>query len=191
MPKLAHILLATAAALVLWSGSLWAQDQQRERPANSVNQRSPDKPPLGSVARQVRLKLNLEKQSKGNLENVLAHSRREWDKLSPEQRQRFRREAYAFLQKNPQEQDRLIEHYTQFIEMSAERQEAYRQRAKWLAVVVESFTPEERRRLAELSPEQRAKELLDRKAELISQGKLLEDSGDASQTPATMPSTAP
>jgi orotidine-5'-phosphate decarboxylase len=66
--------------------------------------------------------------------------------------------------------------------MDAQKQQAYRERAKWLKVVVDSFTPQERENLQKLSADERAKILLDRKAQLIAEGKL---------QPATQPSTQP
>ena len=76
--------------------------------------------------------------------------------------------------------EKLIEGYEKIIKMTAARREAYLQRAQWLHVVVESFSAQERDDLTKLPPDQRAKRLLERKAELIQQGKLAPDTQPAS-----------
>lgn len=171
------MVISAAAALLLAWATAGAADA------------TPAKPPLGSIARQLRLRMELMKKASGTLASSLSHNRGEWERISPDQREKFRREAYAFLQQNPQEQDRLLEHYTRFIEMSAQRQAEYQARAQWLSVVAASFTPEQRKALEAMPAEQRAKALLDRKAELIAQGKLAPDA--PASAPASGPATQP
>lgn len=142
-------------------------------------------PPMGSIARQQLLAAKIKRiMSEGaSLASAMNHNRMEWESLSPDQRSRFRQEALAFLNENPQEQERLLAQYDKLISMSAARQQKYRQTAEWLKVVTASFTPDERKALLAMTPQQRAKALLDRKAELIQTGKLPAD------TPASAPTT--
>ncbi len=131
------------------------------------------RPPAGSIAAQLRLKQRLLAAQEGTtLAEALRHNRREWESLSPEQRDHYRRVAVAFLEENPKKQRELIEHYDRFIRMSAERKREYRQRERWLQVVVESFTPQQREELRNMSSEERARRLIARRDELVEQGKL-------------------
>jgi hypothetical protein len=131
------------------------------------------------VARQLRLRLSLAKVANGD-SLAMSINRQEWDRLTPDERDKYRREALAFLSKSPEEQEKVIKHYEQLIKLTAQKREAYLQRAQWLHVVVESFSAQERDELTKLPPDQRAKRLLERKAELIKQGKLTPDTQPAS-----------
>ncbi|MEN6504395.1 MAG: DUF3106 domain-containing protein [Planctomycetaceae bacterium] len=143
------------------------------------------KPAAGSIARQLLLKRRLEKIAAGTLSASLEHNRRQWEQLSPEQRDQMRRTALAFESANPAEQKRLLERYEQLSRMTPQKQQAYRERARWLQVVVASFTAEQRAQMRDMPADQRAKMLLDRKAELIRDGKLNVES--AATQPATQP----
>lgn len=141
------------------------------------------KPPKGSMARQLMLKYRLAgKLTDGNLQASINHNREEWNSLSPDQRDHYRQEALAFMDKSQAEQEALLKKYESLIKMDAQKLHAYRERARWLRVVVDSLTPKERENLQKLSPDERAKILLDRKAQLVREGKL---------TAATQPSTRP
>ena len=128
-----------------------------------------------TLAAQRRLAEKLNAIKGTSLAASLSHNRAEWDSLSPDQRDRFRQEALAFLNESPQRQEQLLSQYQRLITLSAERQEHYRQIAKWLQVVVDSMTAAEREALLKMAPEQRARAILARKAELVSQGKLPPD----------------
>ncbi|MFP3936938.1 MAG: DUF3106 domain-containing protein [Phycisphaerae bacterium] len=131
------------------------------------------RPPAGSIAAQLRLKQKLLAEQQGTtLAATLRHNRRQWESLSPEQRDHYRRVAVAFLRENPDKQRELIEHYDEFIKMSAERRQAYRQRERWLKVVVASFTPRERDELRNMPADERARRLITRRDKLVEQGKL-------------------
>ena len=143
------------------------------------------KPPAGSIAAQLRLKMKLHRITSGSLAASLKHNRREWESLTPDQRGRFRKSFLAFLHKSPGQQEKLLVHYEALFKMTAERREAYRQRAKWLDVVVRSFTPEQRQALQEMPPDDRARKILARKAELLKQGRLEVDA------PTSAPASAP
>ena len=148
------------------------------------------RPPKGSLARQQLLKTRLARIMPTGLSSALSHNRREWDALTPDQRRQYRRSFLAFLRKSPEERTRLLSHYEKLFKMSAERRDAYRQRTEWLKVVVASFTPAERKALSAMSPTDRARKLLARKAELIRQGKITADPPTAAAT-SKAPTTQP
>ena len=162
--------LALTGVLSALTGSAWAQARNNQ----------PGRPMI-EVARQLKLKLRLAEVASGD-SLAMSINRQEWDRLTPDQRDKYRREALAFLGKSPQEQEKVLKHYEQFVRLSDQKREAYLQRAAWLHVVVESFSQQERDELTQLPPDLRAKRLLQRKAELIKQGKL---------APDTQPATAP
>ncbi len=143
-------------------------------------------PKMVDVAKQFRLLRGLQRLGGGEaLAASIGHFRQEWDRLSPEQREKFRQEAQAFAAKSPQEQQKIIDHYNQLVQLSDEQRQAYVKRAAWLKVVIDSFDAQQRAELARLSPADRAKQLLERKAQLIKEGKLKDE------TPATAPATRP
>ncbi len=174
MRKLNYILLAMVATAAIFVTRAVAED------STELNT-----PPMGSIARQQLLAAKIKRiMSEGtSLATAMNHNRMEWESLSPDQRSRFRQEALAFLNENPQEQERLLAQYDKLISMSAARQQKYRQTAEWLKVVTASFTADQRKALLAMTPQQRAKALLDRKAELVKEGKLAPD------TPASAPTT--
>lgn len=159
-------ILIALTALALLAGAETASAQARQ--GQTVN-----------VAHQLQLRLSLAKVANGD-SLAMSINRQEWDHLTADERDKYRREALAFLSKSPEEQARVIEHYEKLIKLSAQKREAYLQRAQWLRVVVDSFSAQERDELTKLPPDQRAKRLLDRKAELIKQGKLAPDTQPAS-----------
>ncbi len=137
----------------------------------------------GSVARQLMLKRRLDRIAEGRLALALNHNRSQWQSLTPDERQEYRRAVLAYQHQDPEKQRQLLEHYEKLIKMSAQRRKAYRQRAKWLEVVVNSLSDRQREDLKHMSPRDRAKFLLQRKKELIEKGELKPDG------PATKPAT--
>jgi len=142
------------------------------------------RPPRGSLAAQLRLKLSLQMSGGTSLAASMDHNRQDWEMLSPEQRERFRGMAVAFLDKNPKEQEKLLLSYSAFLSLDNQKREEYRIRADWVRAVVATFTPQERKQLAGMSSMDRAKALIARRDELVSQGKL-------QLQLATQPTTAP
>lgn len=141
--------------------------------------------PRGSLARQLRLKLRLDMAGGPSLAASLDHNRQEWEMLSPDQREQFRRYALAYLKKNPTQQEKLMKSYSSFLSLTKTKQAAYRRRAKWVKAVVASFTPEQRKQLREMPPTDRAKALIARRDELVRQGKLrLDEPATPSPEPA-------
>ena len=161
-----------------------ATSRPAARPADASASRAPA-PGDAALAAQKQLAAKLRVLKVTSLAAALDHNRAEWTSLSPDQRSRFRQEALAFLSQSPDQQDRLLRQYQRLIALSAERQENYRRIAQWVQVVADSMTPDERRVLLEMPPQQRAKALLDRKAELVDQGKLPPDKPATTQPAGT------
>lgn len=147
------------------------------------------RPPAGSVARQLMLKYRLRKIADGTLTASLNHNREQWERLSPDQREEYRRDMVAFLDKSPERQKALLKHYENLARLSVEKQAAYQRRTAWLKPVVASFTPDERKALRELSPRERARKLLRRRDELAARGEVALEA--PKKTPATTRSTEP
>jgi hypothetical protein len=142
------------------------------------------KPPMGSVAAQLRIKAKIKAQQEGmTLASAINHNRQEWDGLSPDQREDYRGKVYAFLKENPEKQEELLKHYDELIHMSAQKRQQYEERAKWLKAVVDSMTADERKTLLDMTPENQARALIERRDKMIREGKLA--------APATKPATAP
>lgn len=147
------------------------------------------KPAPGSVAAQMRLKLQLKAQAEGTtLAAALNHNRHEWETLTPDQREEYRSVARAYLDKSPSEQEKLLKHYDQLMQMSPAQRAAYRERANWLKEVVAGMTEQERAELLQLRPAERARVLTEKRAELIRAGKL---PAETTTLPATAPIAAP
>ena len=143
------LLLLTAATL--WTSAQAAEPQPAPREAAAAA--SPDKHPQadgtapapGSVARQLMLANRLRAIQGSSLTAAISHNRAEWESLSPDQKERFRHDALAFLNEPPEQQQHLLEQYEKLIALSAAQQEHYRQMAQWLKVVTDSFTPADAR----------------------------------------------
>jgi hypothetical protein len=142
------------------------------------------RPPRGSLAAQLRLKLSLQMSAGTSLAASMNHNRQDWEMLSPEQRERFRGMALAFLDKDPKQQEKLLLSYSAFLALDKQKREEYRVRADWVRAVVATFTAQERKQLESMSSMDRAKAIIARRDELVSQGKL-------KLQPATQPTTAP
>ena len=144
------------------------------------------KPTVGSVSRQLMLKYRLRKIAEGTLTASLSHNNRQWMRLSPDQRDKYRRDVLAFRTKSDDQQAKLLlTYYESLARLSAEKQRAHQRRARWLKIVVDSFTPHERKTLKELPPEQRARRLIGRRDELIRLGKLTLRSAEPTSIPVS------
>jgi ElaB/YqjD/DUF883 family membrane-anchored ribosome-binding protein len=169
MRRLTNILMV--ACLAAMASLAWAQE-----PDSGMS--------LGSRARQQLLKYRLRQIQGDTLAASLDHNRRQWDSLSPEQRQKVRETAYAFLRENDDRQRDLLAHYEQVIKSSAERRDAYQRRARWLRVVLASFSGDELQAMRQMTPTDRARKLLERRDQLVREGKLVIE-------PASQPATGP
>ena len=170
MNKVCKNIIIFALAAALLPAAAWAQAAKKS-----------DKD-LVTKARQLQLKLKLMEAGDSQLMAARLSNGLEWDKLTPDQREKIREEVLAFMSKSEVEQEKLLKHYQRLIRLDNDQREAYLRRAAWLRVVVESFTPQEREAMEALSPQERAAKLLERKETLIRQGKLPQD-GPASQSP--------
>jgi aminopeptidase N len=142
------------------------------------------KPPAGSIAAQLRLKFLIKAQAEGSLLTAVNHNRQDWENLSADQRDQYRRNVLAFLNKSPEEQEQLLKHYDQLVKLSAEKQEQYRQRAGWLKAVIDRMSPQEKQALLDMAPEDRAKVLLEKREQLQREGVRLDQPGSTTG-PAT------
>ncbi len=130
------------------------------------------RPPRGSLAAQLMLKLRLQMAGGGSLAAALDHNHQEWKTLTPDQREQFRDAVRAYHRKDPKAQQEFLERYGTFLSLEKEKREAYRLRARWVKAVVATFTPEQRDKLRKMSSMARAKALIARRDELVRQGKL-------------------
>jgi len=127
----------------------------------------------GSIQQQLRLKAELKALSEGKtLTEVVDHNRKSWNSLTADQRGAISRHVSAFLRKSHAEQLELLRHYETLIEMTAERRTAYRQRARWVKIVVGKLTPAEAEELRNMTPRDRAEKLLTLRDELVDRGEL-------------------
>lgn len=183
------ILFAAAAAAATAAPALAADE-------------APSPAPAGSLTRQLRLlaKLNAAKQGVA-LADALDHNRQAWQRLAPDQRERFRQIVLAWRNRSPEQQAQLLRRVDEWISTADQQREKYRRMNRWLGDVVASFSPAEREALREMSPEQRARKIIQRRDELVAKGELVieppspspaePDANSAErQTPATTPAPA-
>ncbi|MCD6303950.1 MAG: DUF3106 domain-containing protein [Planctomycetes bacterium] len=189
---MARIALAISIMLLAAAGRA-AQPRQAEKTAAGNDDTAVlTRPPRGSLAAQLRLKLSLRMAGGVSLAASLDHNRQEWQMLSPDERERFRSYVLAFLQKDPKSQEKLLKNYNTFLSLTKEKQRAYRRRAEWVRIVAASFTPEQREQLRRMSSLDRARAYIARRDLLIRQGKLKLSGGPTSapaagRTPASRP----
>ncbi len=132
--------------------------------------------PRGSIAQQLSLLAKLNAAVQGvDLATSLNHNRREWEQLSPDEREQFREKYRAWAEQNPQQQQEILRQFEEWIRIAGQRKEKYRRMNEWLHVVVESFTPEERAELQKLSSDERARRIVQRRDALVAAGKLALD----------------
>ena len=172
-------------ALTAWTLSArlaWAQPSGEDETSVLTQ------PPRGSLAAQLRLKLSLQMAGGSSLVAIMDHNRQEWKLLSPDEREHFRSSAVAFLEKDPKAQDKVLSDYSTYLSLNQKKREAFRQRAEWVKAVVATFTPEERDELQKMSSADRARVLIERRDELVRQGRLKLPTGEPATAPAaTMP----
>lgn len=133
----------------------------------------------GSKARQLALKLALEKQLNGSLTEELAQNTKIWQNMNIEQRRELQQKYVAFLKQSPDEQAGLMRASQEFSRLSQEQREAYQERQAWLSQVIAGLSPEQRQELLDMTPQDRAKRLLELKSKM------------AESQPASGPTTTP
>jgi hypothetical protein len=124
-----------------------------------------------SVERQLRLKRELMMGEESLVATLRSHRER-WEKLDPTQQDQLRQQAYAFRGADPEQQSQIIAAWVKFNALSETQQNDYRRRASWLAGVVDTLSDEQKQQLLEMTPTDRARELLRIRQQLISEGKL-------------------
>jgi len=129
-------------------------------------------------AQQLRLRLQVRAINDDQTMAARLNSGLEWSRLSPDQQEKIREEVLAFMGKSEAEQEKLLTHYERLIRLGNAQREAYLARASWLRVVVGSYTPAERKTLESLPPQERAARLIERKEQLIREGKLADTTAD-------------
>lgn len=154
MPKGANILAVLALALL----PALARGQATARTDGKIVR--------GSKADQMLLREAIDKQLSGSLVAELNENKKVWGAMTAEQLRELRQRYYAFLRESDADKARLLETEIEFNKLSDEQKQSFRRRAAWLTKVVASLTPDERRRLQEMSPEDRAKRLLELKSRL-------------------------
>jgi hypothetical protein len=165
--------------LLAISASAFAQGDADESSASPAA-------PKGSIASQLTLRYKLEAANRGlSLATALNHSREEWERLLPDQRQRIRRVALAILKESDEKQQVIIERWKKLQDMTPERLAAYRKRARVYKAVLASLSEQERTDLMKMSLKDRARKILAVRDKLIEEGKLTLDE------PATQPADEP
>jgi hypothetical protein len=162
------------AAVCLVLLALPAVDARAERKENRAQAKANKTARINaSIARQLRIKRQLRAASQGSsLAEMVDHNRKSWEKLTPDQKSQFRQYAKAFLEKSPKEQARLLKHYEKLIKMTAEKRAAYRRRAVWLKKVVATLNDQQKQQLQQMTPQQRAAELIRLRDQLVEEGRI-------------------
>ncbi|HET6427100.1 MAG TPA: hypothetical protein VFJ30_01730 [Phycisphaerae bacterium] len=153
MSKRMHILGCVVLAVVLPLAGVRADDD----PAKAAKSKGP-----GSMAAQLLLKERLDKLAKGTLVAQLDRNRAVYVAMTPQQRRDLREKVYSFLKENPDRQVKILQAAGELLNQT----DAEKVRTAWLTKVVASLSEQEKARLREMSPDERAKRLLELKAEL-------------------------
>jgi hypothetical protein len=166
MSRPLHISVVTLAGAALLVGVAAAKDPARIP---------------GSKARQLLLKQALKKQLEGTLVSELNRNKQVYTslKLNPQQLRDLREKVYMFKQLDPDRQVDILEAAEEFLSLTPEQRKTYRESEAWLRKVVASLTPQQREALKRLTPEQRAKRLLELRDKLLG------------SKPTTQPATRP
>lgn len=154
MSKRNHILASLAIAAILPLAAASAKDD----PAKAPKGKGP-----GAAARQLLLKQRLDKITGGTLASELNRNRSVYAAMTPQQRRDLREKVYSFLKENPDRQVRIIQAADELLNQTP----AEKARTAWLAKVVASLSAEEKARLSQMPPDQRAKRFLELKAKLV------------------------
>ncbi len=115
------------------------------------------------------LRARIEAEIGTSLRESIGHeqtARQRWAELTRQQQDHARQQALAFLKRDPDEQQRLIDSYAQAVAEDPAAQAAWQHRSHWLQEVLESFTPKQRDALRQMSPARRAQTFIQRRKEL-------------------------
>ena len=137
----------------------------RQAAAQAARKLDPANVP-GTVTRQLLLRQALDKHVDGTLVAELNRNREIWQKLTPEQRRHLRDQWLATINEDPARLAQRIKNEDEFNKLNEQHRQMYLERAVWLKKVVDSLSPEQREEIRQMTPEQRARRLLDLKARL-------------------------
>ena len=138
--------------------------------------------------RQVLLKQAIEKYLDGTLVAELNRNKKVWASKTPEELRKLRNRGLAYLKESDEMRAKLLEAGEELDRLTDEQRKAYLQRAQWLSKVVARLSPAQREALKKLTPQERARRLLELKAKLPEPGPTTRP---AASKPAELPTTAP
>lgn len=150
-----------------------------------------DQPRTISVEQQLRLKRRV---MLGDSESLLATLQRNvetWREMTPEQRDRLRQQAYALREADPAQQQRMMEAYAEFLQLSEDQREEYRRRAERIEQVLSLLSDEEKQRLLQLPPHERARRIMAMRSAFQAEGRIPPDTQPAEAESAPDTQAAP
>ena len=136
----------------------------------------------GSKARQLLLKLALQKSMSRTLVAELNQNKKLYGSMNPQQRRDLRDKVLAYKRLDPDRKVDIITAAQEWFQLTDQQKAEYRKRQKWLRRLIPLLGAEQRDRLSKLTPQARARRLLELKAELL-------DKPSAATQPATAPAT--
>ncbi len=119
-----------------------------------------------SKARQVLLKQAIDKFMDGTLVADLNRNKKVWASKTPEELRTLRNRRLAYLKESDEMRAKLLAAGEELDRLTDEQREAYLARAQWLSKVVARLSPAQREALKKLTPQERARRLLELKAKL-------------------------
>ena len=123
-----------------------------------------------SKARQVLLKQAIDKFMDGTLVADLNRNKKVWASKTPEELRTLRNRRLAYLKESDEMRAKLLAAGEELDRLTDEQREAYLARAQWLSKVVARLSPTQREALKKLTPQERARRLLELKAKLSEPG---------------------
>jgi hypothetical protein len=131
-----------------------------------------------SKARQVLLKQAIDKFTHGTLVADLNRNKKVWASKTPEELRTLRNRRLAYLKESDEMRAKLLAAGEELDRLTDAQREAYLARAQWLSKVVARLSPAQREALKKLTPQERARRLLEPK---------LSESGPTTRPAASKP----
>lgn len=123
-----------------------------------------------SKARQVLLDQAIDKFMDGTLVADLNRNKKVWASKTPEELRTLRNRRLAYLKESDEMRAKLLSAGEELDRLTDEQRKAYLARAQWLSKVVARLSPAQREALKKLTPQERARRLLELKAKLSEPG---------------------